>query len=205
MFIQWTILMLSTRVNYPCCDNCLKSYSFSFPVRLYLLHSLYTCSRSGGLLCTNWIFWPNTALLFPQQQRPQNGWLSELLLRMGHLGLLSCINGGMLCPCSCFCCHLCNSWCSLWLSCIHHGNSKDLAEALPHPHQEGAYKGKIVMLVEICRLKCFSYFLNHLILYLNLMHSDQTFFVVNIYRNTQQRIYKAVISHPSQTLNMKVA
>lgn len=65
---------------------------------------------------------------------------------MGHLGLLSRINGGMLCSCGCFCCHLCNSWCSLWFSCSHHGNSENLAEALPYPNQEGAYKGNVTML-----------------------------------------------------------
>ena len=126
---------------------------------------------------------------------------------MGHLGLLSCINGGVLCPCGCFRCHLCNSWYSLWFSCCHHGHSKNLAEALPYPHQEGAYKGSnffiffllsftkvvipqcyiecpccfIFLLNKIICLKWFSYFLY---LILSISH---TFIVINIFTGIYSR------------------
>lgn len=130
--------------------NFNASYSL-IPWWLYLFESSCFCflfisfslmvTRSAGLLCTDWIFWSHTALLLTQFQWSQNGWLSELLLWMGHPGLLSCISGSVLRSRGCFCCHLCNSWYSLRFSCNHHGHSKNLAEALPYPHQEGAYKG----------------------------------------------------------------
>jgi len=110
-----------------------------------LSDGLYLYVRCAGLFCTDWVFWSHTALLLPQHQWPQNGWLSELLLWMGNPGLLSRFNGGMLCSCGCFRCHLCNSWYSVWFSCCHHGHSKNLAEALPYPHQEGTYKGSILI------------------------------------------------------------
>lgn len=122
----------------------LLSVHISFSLRWF--DGFFPYTRSAGLLCTDWIFWSHTTLLLPQYQWPQNGWLSELLLWMGYLGLLSCINGGMFCSCGCFRCHLCNSWYSIWFPCSHHGHSKNLAEALPYSHQEGAYEGNIRVL-----------------------------------------------------------
>ncbi|CAH9102978.1 unnamed protein product [Cuscuta epithymum] len=56
----------------------------------------------------------------------------ELLLWLGHLGLLSCINGSMLRLGYHFRSHLCYHGHCVWVSCCHHGIPKDLAEALSH-------------------------------------------------------------------------
>ncbi|KAL6123824.1 hypothetical protein ACLB2K_076341 [Fragaria x ananassa] len=40
-----------------------------------------------------------------------------------------------------YCCHLCNSWHSLWFSGCYYGYSENLTETLPYPDQEGTHEG----------------------------------------------------------------
>ncbi|GFS40967.1 RING/FYVE/PHD zinc finger superfamily protein [Actinidia rufa] len=65
----------------------------------------------------------------------------KLLLRMGNFGLFSCIHGSLFRFGHRLCRHICYSWHRLRFPCCHFGHSEDLAETLPHPHQEGTHKG----------------------------------------------------------------
>lgn len=100
-----------------------------------------------------WLLWSDSTL-FLHEQWPADGWLSELLLWVGHSGLFSCIDGSMFCSGRCLHCDICHSRHCIWIPCCYHGCAKNMAEALPHTNQKRTYEGKIPALfpcvVETC-------------------------------------------------------
>lgn len=108
----------------------------------FFIHHVNFNGRCLGILCATWVFWAYTALLILQQQWSLHDWLSKLLLWLGNTGLLPCFNGGLLCIGGHLCYCICYPRHRLRLPGSYHGHPKDLAEALSHPHQEGAHQGK---------------------------------------------------------------
>ncbi|CAH2042187.1 unnamed protein product [Thlaspi arvense] len=93
-------------------------------------------TRSAGLLCAAWFF--GLILHCSSLNSSDRGWpVARTVVMVGHVGLLSCINGSLLRFGYCICCCFCHTWYCLWFPCCHYGYSKNLAETLPHSHQEG--------------------------------------------------------------------
>lgn len=96
--------------------------------------------RGCNLLCADWVSWTHSTLLFSQRQWPEDGWVPELLLRMGYLGLFPGVNGSLFRSCHCLCRHLRHSWFGVWFSRCNYGYPKDMAETLPYSHQARAHE-----------------------------------------------------------------
>lgn len=139
--------------------------------------------RGPCLLCIAWVLWDHTTLLF-LQQRSKNGRLPKLLLRLGGLGLFSSICRGMLCSGYSFRGYIRDSWYCVWVSCYHHGDSENLAETLPHPHQERTYTGIIYIFFMCYQITSHPHFTHKVPLRINLDNQkseiQSTVFVLRI-------------------------